>query len=101
MIQEAKQTYRGVLCVHCRLPIPVPAKVARQESKAANDESSKGEDLGPRVFTLRCRVCEGEGMYAEAKFLDVEGTPRARIAPNKKGPQPLKQSEKFTRAANG
>lgn len=101
MIQEAKQQYRGVLCVHCRQPIPLPANVSHQTSEAAGRESSQAEEMGPRVFTLRCRVCHEEGLYSERKIIDCEGAPRTRITSSKKAGQLLKAAEKFTRAANG
>jgi cytochrome c5 len=101
MIQEAKQQYRGVLCVHCRQPIPLPATVSRQASEAAEPESGNAEAMGSRVFTLRCRVCHEEGLYSERKIIECEGAPRTRISRSKSGPQLLKSTEKFTRAANG
>ena len=101
MIQEAKQNYRGVLCTHCRQPIPLPKAIAKAESQGNKTEPDSAVELGPRVYTLRCRACQGEGLYTESKFIDVEGTPRIRqTQPRKASPTP-RQSGNLSRAANG
>jgi hypothetical protein len=77
MIQEAtKPHYSAVVCRHCREPIPVPAIVIRMENLASVQDA----ELGPaeRVFTLRCRVCEGESPYRSSQIVDVQGEPKGR-----------------------
>jgi hypothetical protein len=101
MIQEAKKQYRGVLCTHCRQPIPLPSSVARQIASHGDGSSAAEHDPGPRVFTLRCRVCQEEGLYTESKFIDCEGTPRTRASQKGKTSQLLKDERKLSRAANG
>ena len=101
MIQEAKQQYRGVLCIHCRQPIPLPTAVSRQAAEPEGRESNEMQDHGPRVFTLRCRACGEEGLYSEAKFIDCEGTPRTRASHKGKASPLLKDDGKLSRAANG
>jgi len=101
MIQEAKQNYRGVLCVHCRQPIPLPKSIAKIESKEAGTDHASKAELGPRVYTLRCRACQGEGLYTESKFIDVEGTPRVRQTLPRKASPMLRPSGNLSRAANG
>jgi len=95
MIQEAKQQYRGVLCIHCRQPIPLPTNISRRAAEAEGRESSEAQDHGPRVFTLRCRACGEEGLYTESKFIDCEGIPRTRVSRSRKA------QEKLSHAANG
>ena len=101
MIQEPKQQYRGVLCVHCRQPIPHPATYSRRAAEPEDENSSKADDHGPRVFTLRCRVCQEEGLYSESKFIDCEGTPRTRASHSRKASPVLKDKGDLSRAANG
>ena|ERR1700730_10524499 len=101
MIQEAKKLYRGVLCLHCRQPIPLPSSVVRRITSREEESSSVDHDPGQRVFTLRCRVCQEEGLYIESKFIDCEGTPRARTTQKGKASPLLKDDGKLSRAANG
>jgi hypothetical protein len=101
MIQEAKQYYRGVLCLHCRQPIPLPAAVARREADRKATPAVPEGDISPRVFTLRCRACQGEGLYTEAKFIDCEGTPRVRHTQPRKASPSAHQPGNLSRAANG
>lgn len=101
MIQEAKQYYRGVLCLHCRQPIPLPAGVKRRDAEGKEAQAVLGDDFGPRVFTLRCRACQGEGLYTESKFIDCEGTPRMRHTQPRKASPMSSRPGGLSRAANG
>jgi hypothetical protein len=101
MIQEAKQQYRGVLCIHCRQPIPLPAAGSRPTTESEGGTLGKGHEDAPRVFTLRCRVCQGEGLYSESKFIDCEGAPRTRVSRSRKASTLLKDQGTLSRAANG
>ena len=101
MIQEAKQNYRGVLCLHCRQPIPLPAAVTRREAERKVEQVVSVLDLGPRVLTLRCKACQGEALYAEGKFIDCEGTPRTRYSQARKTSPMGRVPGNLSRAANG
>jgi hypothetical protein len=102
MIQEAKQQYRGVLCVHCRQPIPLPTTGSRRAAAPEAENSGQRHDPGPPVFTLRCRVCQEEGLYTESKFIDCEGTPRMRPSRSRKAsPLPKDQGNLSRAATNG
>ncbi len=101
MIQEAKQCYRGVLCNHCRQPIPLPAAVARRGADGKDGQGVSADELSPKVFTLRCRACQGEGLYTQAKFIDVEGTPRVRHTQPRKASPMVSRVGTLSRAANG
>lgn len=71
MAQDLKQSYRGVLCVSCRQPIPVPAIVVTMEAES-------DEEQHVRVFNLRCRACEKEQPYRSTDIVDFDGMPRTR-----------------------
>ncbi len=74
MTQEMKsQSYRGVLCEHCRQPIPLPAIVIHLETVTAKDPENH-----TRAFVLRCRACENEHIYRSTDIAEFEGTPRPR-----------------------
>jgi hypothetical protein len=102
MIAEAnKQQYRGVLCIHCRQPIPLSASQLRKEKELRETEANEMSELTSRSFNLRCRACHGEALYTEAEIIDCEGTPRTRASQPRRASL-LKQGEKYlTKAANG
>jgi hypothetical protein len=79
MVEQApKQLYRGVTCFYCHQPIPISPTAAHRERKLRLAGMNPTGELGSCVFTLRCRACEREGLYAESNFKDFEGTPRVR-----------------------
>lgn len=102
MIAEAtKEQYRGVLCIHCRQPIPLSASLVRKEKEMRESEPSEMSELTSRSFNLRCRACHGEALYTEADTIDVEGTPRTRTVPAKRNPFLKPEPKNLARAANG
>jgi len=101
MIAEAtKQQYRGVLCIHCRQPIPLSASQIRKEKELKESEPNELTELHSRSFNLRCRACHAEATYTPADTIDCDGTPRAR---NSARLNPLMRAEHkdLSRAANG
>ena len=72
--------YRGVSCSRCRQPIPVSTLVGNMEG-------------GLHTFALRCRACEGEGIYTIGHIQNFEGEPRLRHFDFLRG--------RLSRAANG
>jgi hypothetical protein len=99
MIAEAKQRYRGVLCIHCRQPIPLPVMVSCLEYDFEDEDTSKPQKAGRSVLALRCRACQEEGLYTESKFIDCEGTPRARSSRDRKASPLPKEPWEPSRAA--
>jgi hypothetical protein len=74
MILETNTThYRGMFCFRCGTPIPVAAKVHNLQD-GVNDK----ETNAALSFTLRCRACEEESVYAVATIQEFEGEPRTR-----------------------
>ena len=78
MIVEAKQQYRGVLCLHCHQPIPLSSSAARNETAAEEEQKRDGDRRTTQSFTLRCRACEDEGLYTGLDVIACDGTPRIR-----------------------
>jgi hypothetical protein len=73
MIQE-KQThqFRGVVCLHCKAPIPVPAIVVSVDRTETSQRNSS-------VFNLRCPVCQKEKPYRTREIVTFEGTPETAM----------------------
>jgi hypothetical protein len=81
MNQEATlQSYRGVRCLSCRQPIPLPAILLKMDSTLNHKEEGADHEHPTRVFSLRCRACEREKPYRAADILDFEGAPRTRVS---------------------
>lgn len=78
-VDVPKQSYRAVLCMSCRQPIPVPAILITLEAvpKSAVDAENQPGQV-ERVFSLRCRSCGREKPYRSAEIIELEGTPRSR-----------------------
>lgn len=80
-VDVPKQSYRGVLCMSCRQPIPLPTIVNNLE--AAPEKGGEADTAPPlggeRVFSLRCRACGREKPYQSAEIIELEGTPRPRL----------------------
>jgi|SRR5580700_8650469 hypothetical protein len=105
MIVEAKQQYRGVLCLHCHQPIPLSSSTAANEGEFGEQQPSgtdeftvrsvKVRSFTERSFAMRCRACEGEGLYTGSDVIACDGTPRTRISRARK--RPTKWLEERTR----
>ena len=73
MIAEIAKDYRGVLCRRCHEPVPVSSKVI-----SLQDEIEFRETHASCAFTLRCRICDHESVYAMTDVRRFEGDPRSR-----------------------
>jgi hypothetical protein len=78
MIAEVKEKYCGVLCRHCRQAIPLSQSAKRCETEFENQALNGRDEFTARSFTLRCRACDGEGLYTAVDVIDCDGTPRMR-----------------------
>ena len=79
-LETVQQSYRGVRCLSCRQPIPLPAILTKMDSTFSGNESPAAHELPTRVFSLRCRACEREKPYRASDILDFEGAPRIRTS---------------------
>jgi hypothetical protein len=78
MIAEVKQKYRGVLCRHCCQAIPLSPSAERRGSQFEAQAPGGADQFTARSFTLRCRACDGEGLYTPVDVIDCDGSPRMR-----------------------
>jgi hypothetical protein len=79
MIQEITQLrYLGVLCSRCNARIPVPKKAAVLYEETKDGAVNESHDVKTRAFTLRCKACDEEGVYAMEAIREFEGPPRVR-----------------------
>ena len=79
-LEAAHQSYRGVRCLSCRQPIPLPAILVAMDSTLSGKGSNPVHEHPTRVFSLRCRACEREKPYRATDIMDFEGTPRTRTS---------------------
>jgi hypothetical protein len=87
MIAEAKQQYRGVLCIHCGQPISLSPSAELKQIKFKKHGQSDMGNFSVFSITLRCRVCHGEGVYTHSDVIDLDGTPRTRSSQAHKNPR--------------
>jgi len=88
-VEAVRQSYRGVRCLSCRQPIPLPAILAH----------SAHEHPG-RVFSLRCRACEREKPYRASEITEFEGAPRTRVSGSRAAQPKGRHSESHSRIEN-
>jgi hypothetical protein len=76
MIAE-KQSYRGVICIHCHQATPLTAWAENKEQKHKGPQVAEDEFA---IFSnpLRCRACGKESVYTAKDVRDFEGSPRKR-----------------------
>ena len=78
MIQELTRThYLGVPCSRCKATIAVPKRVAILFKELEHGEVTDGQGVA-RALPLRCKACDGEGVYEFKQIQEFEGSPRVR-----------------------
>jgi hypothetical protein len=75
MIDQLIRKYSGVLCSRCAEPIPVSTRIARSQG-----EPELADAQAAQAFTLRCRACDEESIYAARDIRTFDGEPRARAS---------------------
>jgi len=95
-IETERPTFRGVVCLHCKAPVPVPAIVRSLQASNEGNESSQRKS---QVFNLRCPSCHKEKPYRTREIVDFEGTPETSIAPERVPPVRWYPQDGMTRAA--
>ena len=82
-IETERPTFRGVVCLHCKATVPVPAIVGSLQAASEGTESSQRKS---QVFNLRCPYCHKEKPYRTREIVDFEGTPETAITPERLAP---------------
>ena len=95
-IETERPTFRGVVCLHCKAPIPVPAIVGSLQAASDGAESSQRKS---QVFNLRCPYCHKEKPYRTREIVEFEGTPETVITPEHTAPVRWYPQDGMTRAA--
>ena len=78
-IESDCPTFRGVVCLHCRAPIPIPNIV--RMLLAAESGGLDSPSRTSQVFNLRCPACHKEKPYRALEIRDFEGTPEGTQLP--------------------
>jgi hypothetical protein len=65
--------YRGILCLYCSQPIPIPARAKMLESESHKSQPDNRSEEQPQVILLRCKCCEKEAPYAVAEIAHFQG----------------------------
>jgi hypothetical protein len=95
-IETEHPTFRGVICLHCKAAIPVPAIVGSVE--AANDGTEPSQRKS-QVFNIRCPQCHKEKPYRTREIVDFEGTSETAMTPQLPAPVRWYAQDGMARAA--
>jgi len=71
--EQLQQSYRGVVCLHCKNPIPISPLVASIE--AESPQATPGRHQKCQVFHLRCSACGKEKPYKIDEIRQFDGSP--------------------------
>jgi hypothetical protein len=82
-LETERPTFRGVVCLHCKAPVPVPAIVGSLHASGDEAESSQRKS---QVFNLRCPYCHKEKPYRTREIVEFEGTPETTLTPERTTP---------------
>jgi hypothetical protein len=75
--QTEQPTFLGVVCLHCKAAIPVPAVVGHTGDGL--DNGAKLPQRNSQVFNVRCPVCHKEKPYWTKEIVNFNGTPEITI----------------------
>jgi hypothetical protein len=95
-IETQPQTFRGVVCLHCKAAIPVPAIVGSLQSSGAEAEAMEARS---QVFNLRCPSCHKEKPYRTKEIVTFEGTPQTTPTFESPAPKRWFSQDGLSRAA--
>jgi hypothetical protein len=95
-IETERPTFRGVVCLHCKAPVPVPAIVRSLQAASGEAESSQRKS---QVFNLRCPSCHKEKPYRTREIVDFEGTLETAMTSERPAPVRWYPQDGMTRAA--
>ena len=96
-IETEHSTFRGVVCLHCKAPIPVPAIVSSLQASASEEIGSSPRKS--QVFNVRCPSCHKEKPYRMREIVDFEGSAEKALFPERPAPVRWYPQDGMTRAA--
>jgi hypothetical protein len=96
-IDTERPTFRGVVCLHCKASIPVPAIVGSLQTSVG--EGSEAPNGRSQVFNLRCPSCHKEKPYRTKEIVNFEGSPQTTVSPVRTAPMNWYPQDGMTRAA--
>jgi hypothetical protein len=99
-LEAVQQSYRGVRCLSCCQPIPLPAILTKMDSTLRGNAPDSTHEHLTRVFSLRCRACEREKPYRVSDIMDFEGAPRTRVSRSHAVRPKGRRSAGLSRSAN-
>jgi hypothetical protein len=79
-IETERPTFRGVVCLHCKASIPVPAIVGSRQ--AWNDDRTESSQPNSQVFNIRCPECHKEKPYRTREIVDFDGASPTAMTSN-------------------
>lgn len=78
-LETERPTFRGVICLHCKEPVPVPPIVwtlRLTTTEGADPRTGKSQ-----VFNVRCPSCHKEKPYRTSEIVNFEGSPDQLVRP--------------------
>ena len=96
-IETERPSFRGVVCLHCKAPIPVPAIVSSWQVSAG--EVTESTQRKSQVFNLRCPCCYKEKPYRTREIVAFDGTPEVATFLERPAPVRWFPQDGITRAA--
>lgn len=77
-LETEREHFRGVVCLHCKAPIPVPAIVGTQVNTLHGEGQLEASQAKSLVFTLRCPNCHKEKPYRTREIVNFDGSPEVK-----------------------
>ena len=78
MTAELRESYRGVICIHCHQPTPLTPSAEHKEREFEQHGHRESDEFSIFANPLRCRACNGEAIYTPKDVKEFDGPPRKR-----------------------
>jgi hypothetical protein len=67
------ESYLGVICLHCKKPVPLIAQPADKPSIEASEGLASASASAKRVFLAWCHACNREAPYSATEIVTFAG----------------------------